>query len=48
MIAAPSAFPATREAAASDSRDGLVSRLSNQNCETTNEYHIPPPGFNPA
>ena len=41
-------FPTTREAAASDSRDGLVSRFSNDTLETVNEYHILPLGFNPA
>ncbi len=47
-MAAFSAFPATSRRAAGTNCDAPVSRLSNQNLETTNEYHIPPPGFNPA
>ncbi len=47
-MAAFTSFPATSERAAGISRDALVSRLSNQNLETLNEYHIPLPGFNPA
>ncbi len=47
-MAAFSAFPATREAAASDSCDGLMSRLDKHTLETPNEYHIPPPVFNPT
>ncbi len=46
-MAAPT-FPTTREAAASDSRDGLVSRFSNDTLETVNVYHTFPPGLNPA
>ncbi len=47
-MAAFTSFPATSRRAAGTNCGAPVSRLSNQNLETTNDYHIPPPGFNPA
>ncbi len=47
-MAAPSAIPATSKRAAGTNCDAPVSRLNKHTLETTNEYHIPPPGFNPA
>ncbi len=48
MIAASSPFLTTSRRAAGTNCDAPVSRLDKHTLETTNEYHIPPLGFNPA